>query len=819
MVYRREDLSGNCRFYINFIYNELENYRTSASVRADNAYDALRQVVGLNPVTVNKSKDSYYIEAHQHGKYVYTGKAIGKDKCPVVAATVMLLAPKDSTVLTYGITDASGYFTIPCDKHGVIAKLSCIGYKTTYKKLDSFNVGTIHMSELPIQLKAVTVEGDNSTLLYDRNIFRPTQRQKEASQTAIDLLRYLAIPQINVNLVDESVTTPTGGNVAIYINGLPASSEDLTGMRTTDVKTIEYLDFPTDPRFNGSKHVINFIMQKYEYGGYTKLSANENFLVGLSSRSSLYSKFTYKSMIYDLYLGGSNLDLHHTGTSKRGRYVIKDSDEKDMTLLRNEEFDDSHLKSNQYPVSFRAIYDTDKVQIGNVIGFVFDRTPIDESSGSLYYTPSNGVDYSYHTNQPYTTRHYTWAGSYYFILPHDFQLSLSPRANYGHTNYSYSFITSQPGSEVINNDSRENYYSLSGGAALYKGFSQKHSGLVNLYAGTNINDVRYTGTSPYQNDFSDSFAGVRLGYNYDNHKWRFNSDMALQWERNGINGKYISEAYPLINISGRFTPSTHNSLQLFFHYGANYPAESVKTPNVLQENEIMYKTGNPDLSLSRQITFNFQYNWIADNKFSLSLYSQYFGEYNLYVPMYESYKNGSAILKTYTSDQNYNRTQIGLSLNLKLLDGNLQLFAQPSVSLFRYKGYYNMSKNPFTVNASATYYIKHFFVQASYQSANKTIQGNYGVWYKSKDFYQLQVGWGNANWNIRLSAVNVFRNNWITSTQTLNAPLYSETLSQEGTYYHRRINLSATYTFGYGKKVQRSNEVGEQSGASSAILK
>lgn len=130
-----------------------------------------------------------------------------------------------------------------------------------------------------------------------------------------------------------------------------------------------------------------------------------------------------------------------------------------------------------------------------------------------------------------------------------------------------------------------------------------------------------------------------------------------------------------------------------------------------------------------------------------------------------------------------------------------------------------MKKNPFIVNASVTYYVRQFFLQASFQSANKTIQGNQGVWYRTRDFYQLQVGWSNSNWNVRLSAINVFRGDWLAATQTLNAPLYSETISQAGTYYHRRVNLSVTYTFGYGKKVQRGNEVGEQSGASSAILK
>ncbi len=805
---------------INFIYNELENYRTSATVKADNPYDALRQAIGWNPVTVTMNRNTYYIEALQHGKFVYTGRAVGPDNEAVAAATIMLLSPKDSTVITYGMTDDQGRFAIPCDRTGVLGKFSCVGYKTMYKYFDTFNVGSVDMIQLPIRLKAVTVESENAFLQADKSIYRPTPRQKNASQTAIDLLRNIAIPQININLVDESVTTLTGAAVGIFVNGLPASSEELLGMRTSDVKTVEYLSFPVDPRFSGYDHVINFIMQTYEYGGYTKMSVNENAMVGLSSRASLYSKFTYKSMIFDLYAGASNLDIRRGGGASRiGEYTLKDDGGKDLTVVRNEKNEVSHFRYNEYPVTFRAVYDSDRVQIGNTVGFNFDQSPVADSEGQLSFSTSRTTDYTYHNEQPYTSRHFIWSGAYYFTLPHDFELSLRPGANYGHTDYSYCYSTSLPGNESIENTSRENYYRMSGGVALYKGFSQKHGVTANLYGGTNRNEVRYTGSSPYDNDFSDSYAGVQAGYNYNNNRWRFNTNVAIQWERNGINGNHVSEIYPLINLSGSYSPSGHHSLQAFFHYGANYPGESVKTPNVLQDNELMYKTGNPDLSLSRQITFNLQYNWVANNRFSLSVYSQYFGEYNLYVPVFETYKNGSALLKTYSSDQDYNRTQIGTSVNLKLLDGDLQLAAQPSISIFRYNGYYNISRNPVFVNASATYYLKRFFMQLSYQSANRTIQGNYGVWLKSRDFYQLQAGWGNGNWNVRLSAINMFRSDWLTTTQSLHAPLYSETMYQGGTYYHRRLNLSLTYTFGYGKKVQRGNEVSEQSGAASAILK
>ena len=96
---------------IAFIYKELDNYRTSAKIRTNDTYSALLQTVGINPVSVVKNGKEYYIEALQHGRFIYRGQAVGSDNLPVSAATVMLLAPNDSTVLTYGIADGEGRFS------------------------------------------------------------------------------------------------------------------------------------------------------------------------------------------------------------------------------------------------------------------------------------------------------------------------------------------------------------------------------------------------------------------------------------------------------------------------------------------------------------------------------------------------------------------------------------------------------------------------------------------------------------------------------------------------------------------------------------
>ena len=676
------------------------------------------------------------------------------------------------------------------------------------------SISTIEIKEEGV-VKAQMHRTDASSSTYT-----PTMSQKNSAQNAVDLLKLLAIPQISINLMDNSVTTPSGQNVAIFINYIPASSEEMEGILTSDVRRVEYLDFPSDPRFQGSEHVVNFIVQKYEYGGYTKATLGENFLAGkLSSRGSVYSKFVYKRMTYDLYAGASNSNLNHLGTSTTGIYSLENEKGQTYQTTRNEALENSHFKYNQYPVTFRAIYDTDKIQLANTIGFNFDQSAVAETNGSLSFIPQYNTDYAYSKSEPSVSRYLIWSGNYYFILPRSFQLSVSPGINYGHTNYSYHYQTSLPESTAIVNDSKEDVWQFRGSVTLYKRFTDKQSAFLRTWFGSTSNDVSYFGTSPYDNKFSDMYSGASLGYNFSNDKWNVRADAAFQWERNKINDQSVTEIYPLLNLSAGFAPSQKHSFRTYFHFGANYPGASEKTPNVLQQNELMYYTGNPGIGLSRQVTFNLSYNWIPTTAFSASAFMQYFGEYNLFVPVYQPYNNGTALLRTFETDGNYNRTQVGLSLNYRLLNGKLQLAASPSVSFYRMTGLFNISRSPFSCNASATYYLGNFYFQASYQTRSLTVQGNRAAVYRDRDFYQILGGWSHSNWNIRISAMNLFRNDWLCSTTMLSAPLYSEKQFVDGNNFHRRLNLSVTYTFGYGKKVKQGNEVGEQYGAASAIMK
>lgn len=139
------------------------------------------------------------------------------------------------------------------------------------------------------ELDEVVVEASNQRTSSNVSTYIPKARQKDAAADAISLLSQMAIPQIEVDPISRAVKTASGQGVSIFIDYLPATSQDLQGMRTQDVKKVEYYLYPTDPRFQGARYVINFIMQKYEWGGYTKISANKWFGVN-RTEGEVYSK-------------------------------------------------------------------------------------------------------------------------------------------------------------------------------------------------------------------------------------------------------------------------------------------------------------------------------------------------------------------------------------------------------------------------------------------------------------------------------------------------------------------------------------------------
>ena len=210
-------------YVINFLYNELEDFRITATVKNKRLPDAIQQMIGFYPVRMTVKPDDYeiYVECTHKTDRHLTGTIIDEQGQPVAYANVAILNPADSTLLGGGVSNESGYFAIPYEQPTVLARISYVGYKTVYKQCTTENIGTIRLQPEIYTLNGVQVKGDrlivkseNGHLTYNM----PQLLEIMPADNAYDALT--SIP--GVSEMNGSIMF-SGQAVTLIINGKPTT--------------------------------------------------------------------------------------------------------------------------------------------------------------------------------------------------------------------------------------------------------------------------------------------------------------------------------------------------------------------------------------------------------------------------------------------------------------------------------------------------------------------------------------------------------------------------------------------------------------------
>ncbi len=797
---------------LSFIYKELDAYRTSAKINTDDALEALRLIVGLNPVRVIRKADRFYVEALQHGKFRYTGRALGTDDEPVSAATVMILTPKDSVVITYGTTDQNGYFSIPCDRQNVIVKLTCMGYTPAYKNSETFDIGTVYMTQRPYQLHTVEVEAATATLLSDRSVYRPTQQQKNASQTAEDLISQMVIPQLSLSSPSK---TASGQPVDFYIDFVPATSNELMGLRPDDVKYVEYYDYPADPRFQGNAHVINFVMQKYVYGGYVKGLYYDNFV--MSRQLNAYAKTQYKKLTYD-FAGGvfyMNNKKSYENTTETFRLPQEDGSIKEFE--RTSVVDKAKKRNDIYWSSFKALYQTDKVVMSNMVSVNFDHTPLDRTEGKVTYTPANYVSSDYSNESTRRVNSFSYTGYWYFALPHGNSLTINPYYAYSHTNQ--KSVYDELGLGAFTNGAIDDSHQANGDVSFVHAFG-KFGTLKAMFQWNFLkNRTRYSGTSDVADMARTYRIGPGLNYSYSNDKVSGKIGAGLFWDQSKYGTTKENTSAPWIQLAVQYALDKKNSVSFDFFYRKSIPASSYRSAAVIQAYPLMSYTGNPALVPYNSFEIEGNYTLIPNNKYNLSAFGYTWIVGNRYVYDYEATPAG--ILRTIKQPMGrYAQWQYGLQGSARFFAKKLRIGLACYMMQTHNGEPYHWTKSQFITSLSAYYYLGNVYFGAGYNTPNGYPDGcMVGTWMTTRHSYNFQVGWSNKNWNLRFFTRNFLNYNTYASKGVMNSQFYdSERYIYIGSS-NGFFQISATYTFGFGKKVRAENEAYQGSQASSGILK
>ncbi len=678
---------------------------------------------------------------------------------------------------------------------------------TTAQTVDNDSIATKELNE-------VVVESSNQRLGADVSTYIPTPKQKNASQTATDLLNRMAIPQLQLSANDE-IKDLAGRSVDIFVDYLPASKETLEGMRMQDVKKVEYYVFPSDPRFQGKARVVNFVMQQYEYGGYVKSYGWE--ISTNAGQLSLYSKLQYKRMTFDIAAGAFYINQNHCGSDINETFRLPQPDGTVNSFTRRSIQDDGSKRRRTYWPTFKALYATDKITIQNTIGANFDNTHTDNASGRIYYEPALASPTDFGQRDASRVNSISYSGLWNFILDDNNSITFSPSYAYSHTNTSSLYAES--GSDPYFNAATDNTHRTDAELTFSHSFGDWGNLNTSLHGVINKNNTNYAGTA----NRSDYGSAYRLGpdaqYSLSKGNFYGSLDVGLNWDRQEYVDFKKNTLTPWIDFSLQYSPDERHSAIAEFHHSTLAPAASDRSAAVIQSNPLMSYTGNPNLLSYRSYDASMNYTYIPNNKFNFSVFASTWIVDNRYVYNYKPTSTG--ILREIEQPGGaYSKSDYGIYATARLLERKLQLTAQLNAVSVHNGAPFNHDFTNFVYAFQANYYIGNFSFSGIYYAPQRIPLGaKSDAWMTTKTYYMLKAGWGNASWNVQLFIFNFGRWNWQSDKKVIRSRYYDKTEQTTSINDHASVRLTATYTFGFGKKVERGNEASQQSGVTSGILK
>lgn len=667
------------------------------------------------------------------------------------------------------------------------------------------------------ELNEVVVQADRMYMTVNKVSYSPTKQQRNASANGTMLLQQLAIPQLTVDALAGTVTMNTGKPVSFFIDGVPASNTDIADMNTRDVIRVEILDHPTDPKFRNSAHVVNYIMQKYEYGGYTKFSTTEMLLSCFSSYNTLNSKMVYKKMTFDARAYYQYTNGNHYGTNAIQHFRLPGyADVAPYGITRISMLDKSKYIANRPSASFRALYQGKNTQVSSTLNWTFNATHTDSRSGSLHYSPSIfDADY-WASNYPTRKNGVRWNNEFFQQLPNDWALTASLQLAYDHVNQKQ--ISKE--SDIIIRDltAKENIWGTESEIGITKSFHGIHDVVAELIAVTYKSNIDYEGSTSNKNNTTYVVFAPGASYTFTpSDKFYTNIGLYATYYRSKASDIVESKFYPTVNFSLNYMPKRQHRLGATFNYTINTPEGSQTNAVLLQTDMLKWTQGNPYLRSYHSMVTQLSYTWNPSQYINISPVATWVYKHNYFADTYSLTDDGKGVLVKPENCGNYHNIWGAINFSAYALDRKLVIQARPGVSYHKFIGEFEQSYTSLFATLNATYYMGQFYIGASYATPKTEFNQADPIKKKIRSQYWLMAGWGNSSWTVSAFVINPFRSHWRGEEMLIDTPYYSMDTTAINVNDHRRINLSVAYTFGYGKKVQRGNDLGGTSGSTSSI--
>ena len=274
------------KYTINFVYDELEDFKVTKSIRNSNVPNAIMQLIGFYPIRMTQVENNIMVECTQKSTFRYKGRIVDERGNAAEYATIALLSPIDSTIVGHGVSNENGSFVIPCNSRKVLARITYIGYKTVNRIYNNTDMGIIKLQPKTMIVKGVVVKGDRPQYKMLSGGMEVAVEHTLLSKMAntFDVLSLL--PRVSVN--GQKISVFGKGTPIVYINNKRVNdNNEIVNITPDNIKSISVIISP------GAEYDA-------EVESVIRIQTKERRANGFSLRADAYGKYNKWMSDYEL---------------------------------------------------------------------------------------------------------------------------------------------------------------------------------------------------------------------------------------------------------------------------------------------------------------------------------------------------------------------------------------------------------------------------------------------------------------------------------------------------------------------------------------
>lgn len=719
---------------------------------------------------------------------------------PIKAAQITLLAADGVSAKAAIASNEDGKFALNgLSPSSYLLRITCVGYKPMTLTIAELNkdtdLGELLLKPDTVQLDEVMVSA-NLQKKADRWVFYPSDAIKRQSTDAYDVLQRMALPDLQFDLMNRTLSSQKGGALQIRINGVPSNHSDLAALQPQDIARVEYIDNPGIVYGDGVAAVI-LVHTKRGYEGMqggvqiaNALTAKQGNayayfkLIGLKNQLSIKATSHYKNV------GGL-----FTNSNKTFRYPTSD-----MTL--NAQGDDRtyRLRGGSIQLEYNRLLDERNSFFNVMANYTVSYRPENVSASRVQH---NGTPFFY---EELLTKDKTHNVSLDLYLDKQFASKANLLANltvtYIGSDYhrAYNKVYHAAAQPAFTNayDVDGQHKSIIGEIVFKQPLSKRH----NLSLGTynRLSDTRNTyeatnGTSPTSLFNFNNYDYIELSGTLGKLNYSVGGGYSFYRTKNDS----LMANYHFFRPSLTLSYSLSKAFRLQYYLGINpvEPQLAMLSSFVQTQSEYELRKGNPHLkpyqAYINQLSLSFRKH---ETTASISTYIQYSRHpFTNNPPTYDAAAN--MFVYTLANQHSFTHFQVRLNASQSLFSQAFKLFGWLTLNR-----YINNGLSFFTTytdiigGLSLTYDHTKWGMQANFCSAITTMFNETKT--RTAPTLQLSTYYNIRRLRFTLSVNNPFMS-VATTISTLNSELVSSTSHVFQKYNDNLVQLSLSYHFRKGK--------------------